>query len=705
MEAELRNNWHLALLIVFFPTLSAQGFAKRPLSANLPITGKKVVEVESIRNGRIQLPDGTWKDFGSEYVSRLITQLQNSNQFVVADLPDFVGPSLSLQEDPNYAWPGSVVPSAQLKIKVEALSFQTGSRGNRAFYGFNERFRTPYNSGEGTNINEFALSAFGHQFDEIGSGLFASRAGLDLIENYSLSWGFGGLQWKSSRYRCELRLLVTLDQPELGIHRSKRISTDATGFFAQASANSSGYSIELLVARRDAMLKATQEAMTQSFDFILTELDNFPRLGRVDAILKKNQLLMGVGPGVSLSVGMHYRLVNHPSVVIEVVQPQWAGALAHIVQGQASLVQNGALLQEVTDVRVHSESLTKLQSKSQRSSSSAIASLLELPYLLMRYLNYDQPYRAPGSESETREGEREDAEWRKSTAHSSWAETIGFQDNSLAIRSSSIPPGQAPTVAILDTGMDYNHSVLRSHLWWNAIPLFGMGDGPSAKADQYGWDFTSGDSRPFDDAYRGTEVASLVSALAPSALLMPLKIFDPYGNTTSASIWAAFTYAVDHGASVILCAWSTPVFSRALEEGIRYARDHGVLVVVSSGDEGLNLSLTPHYPVSWSKKYPHILAVRGTDENSTNYGAEQVELAAPSAEIEVPQPRGHYRTASGSRLAAALVAGAAARELFLTGEDLSKDPVALKNRLIENAVTSPLLTQQVRMGKVLHLTR
>ena len=168
---------------------------------------------------------------------------------------------------------------------------------------------------------------------------------------------------------------------------------------------------------------------------------------------------------------------------------------------------------------------------------------------------------------------------------------------------------QGPLVAIIDSGVDYNHPALNERLWTNPAPI----TDPDGNTDTYGWDFISGDPRPFDDGYHGTEVASAVVGVAPLVTIMPLKVFNPFGITNSAAIYGAFQYAVDHGAKIIVAAWASQLPTTTLDMSVKYAHDHGVSVVVSAGDRGDDLSKNPSYPAALSKKYDNVVTVAGVD--------------------------------------------------------------------------------------------
>src|SRR5262249_12607184 len=98
--------------------------------------------------------------------------------------------------------------------------------------------------------------------------------------------------------------------------------------------------------------------------------------------------------------------------------------------------------------------------------------------------------------------------------------------------------GGGVTVAVIDTGIDYNH------------PLF------AGRISSDGFDFVGNDGTSNDEpggaGYgHGTFISGLIRLVAPNATIMPLRVFDRNGVGTSFHIAQAIRYARDHGAKVI----------------------------------------------------------------------------------------------------------------------------------------------------------
>ena len=157
--------------------------------------------------------------------------------------------------------------------------------------------------------------------------------------------------------------------------------------------------------------------------------------------------------------------------------------------------------------------------------------------------------------------------------------------------------GNNVVVAIVDTGVNYNHIALDGKMWE------GGDDFPN-----HGWDFGDGDNDPLDEYGHGSHVAGIVagsvvyyssgvlqlyyaSGVAPSATIMALKIshFDEYGNLRSddLAVINGFQFAIDHGADVINYSYGEGGGGRSyLREMMEYVLEIGVVVVAAAGNHG-----------------------------------------------------------------------------------------------------------------------
>jgi subtilisin family serine protease len=231
-------------------------------------------------------------------------------------------------------------------------------------------------------------------------------------------------------------------------------------------------------------------------------------------------------------------------------------------------------------------------------------------------------------------------------------------------------------VAVLDTGIYYEHPDLAANMWINPgedyPPLGVVGpedfnevddDGNGYEDDIRGWDFPFENNDP-DDLYdckgHGTHVAGIIGAVGNNnegvvgvcwdVKIMNLKIFPVYPDTDAfiSDAGAAIEYGVDNGAKVLNNSWVLgTTYSGALKDKIDYAGASGVLFVAAAGndwqfeEEFYDIDETPVYPGSYDSS--NIITVMATDHDDNRsdfslYGASSVDLGAPGGDKEGGAP-------------------------------------------------------------------
>lgn len=214
--------------------------------------------------------------------------------------------------------------------------------------------------------------------------------------------------------------------------------------------------------------------------------------------------------------------------------------------------------------------------------------------------------------------------------------------------------GQGVRVAIIDTGVDPNHSMLRGRI---AASWDFVADRELALDQPDGLD--NDGNGAVDEAYgHGTHVAGIVALVAPDARLLVARVLDADGQGDLVDVIAGIRWAVREGADVINLSLGTLEVSDGLTSAIRYADDHHVVVVAAAGNWG---AATPiEYPAATHE----VNAVAATDVDAvpapfTSYGYH-VKLAAPGVAIRSAYPGDTYRLWSGTSMSAPFVSGAAA---------------------------------------------
>lgn len=208
----------------------------------------------------------------------------------------------------------------------------------------------------------------------------------------------------------------------------------------------------------------------------------------------------------------------------------------------------------------------------------------------------------------------------------------------------SITRGAGVTVAVIDTGADFEHPDLASNL--DDTPGSNMLENTASTCpfQEAGRDAKTSDAIAQDDHGHGTHVAGTVAAVtdngtgvasvAPEATVLPVKVLDEDGAGTDVDIARGICFAVDQGAEVInLSLGFDPVLSLVVSGtgsetsgAIEYAFANGVSVVIAAGNESFPAC---DFPASHEKA----LCVGAVDRNDlkapySNFGLE-IDLVAP----------------------------------------------------------------------------
>ncbi|MCC7440522.1 MAG: S8 family serine peptidase [Bdellovibrionales bacterium] len=626
---------------------------------------RRVVELEGTGPLPIALPDGDTRDYGAALEARLVTVLTESGRFRVVGAADpgarAATARLATRTGDEWVWPSSAEPAATIRIRVHALSLRTGDRGGRMMYGFDERqpLRDWLAVAEhlGAPLDEFALSStqsepegFGGRFRPEGFAPFDTHSGLDLGDGFEINVLFAWLGLKYARYDARLALTVEITPasapwaPQKADRRIVEVS--ARGFFFDVAGGYLGYSGGIALARRDALTRAFAAALTEASRAVDRMASPLRLTARLDRITGGGTVyLLGSGIDSTVRAGTRYRAVDRPDLCLEVVTSHRSGAEARLLEGSPFAAQEGQLFLEwrasdtlpgatlaaraavvrapaalpAGDAPTSSESARVSETNFPEPAlpegaaprvsplEAFLRSLLEaalLPYRIWRYFQTDR----------------------------------GFDDAFFAqpVHTPGNEPGKGPLVAVIDSGVDLRHRAFRGRLWRNSAAIR---DG-RGELDVGGWDFISGDARPYDDHGHGSAVAGhfLAHSAAFNAdahpTLLPLKVLNPWGVSSSTAMLAAFDAAIGHGTDVILCAWSTSIPSEALREGIRRAERAGIPVFTVDETAGT----ATRYPAAWAAEFSNL------------HVSHPIPLLP---EARGPEPRGGWRRWRSADLLAA----------------------------------------------------
>lgn len=185
--------------------------------------------------------------------------------------------------------------------------------------------------------------------------------------------------------------------------------------------------------------------------------------------------------------------------------------------------------------------------------------------------------------------------------------------------------GEGVVVAVIDTGVTKVEDLGGTEL----VP---------------GWNFVDDNADSSDDHGHGTHVAGTiaqttdnglgVAGVAPHARIMPIKVLSGSGSGSVGGIAEGIRWAADHGAKVINMSLGGPFNSPVLANAVRYAHEHGVVVVCAAGNDGRGR-------VSYPAANRGSIAVAATqfDETTTFYSnwGKEIFIAAPGGNTRIDQ--------------------------------------------------------------------
>jgi subtilisin family serine protease len=238
--------------------------------------------------------------------------------------------------------------------------------------------------------------------------------------------------------------------------------------------------------------------------------------------------------------------------------------------------------------------------------------------------------------------------------------------------------GEGIVVAVLDSGIDYDHADLDANIWVNDGEIAGDGidnDGNGFIDDVNGWNFSSsGLANNINDVNsHGTHVAGIIAAesngegtvgVAPDAEIMGVKVLSDSGFGGWSGIAQGIDYAVQNGAKIINMSLGGATLSTAVFNAVARAQEAGVIVVAAAGNNGGSQAMNP---AALAAQFDNVISVANSTTNDTlagnsNYSIDgtTVDLAAPGTGIRSTTPNDNTGTKSGTSMAAPMVSGAAA---------------------------------------------
>ncbi|MFC1571294.1 S8 family serine peptidase [Candidatus Margulisiibacteriota bacterium] len=216
---------------------------------------------------------------------------------------------------------------------------------------------------------------------------------------------------------------------------------------------------------------------------------------------------------------------------------------------------------------------------------------------------------------------------KKIEAEEAWGITTGSSDT---------------VVAVIDSGLDYNHPDIAANVWANSGETPGNGiddDGNGFIDDDKGWDFENDENDPMDDNGHGTHCSGTIAGVGDNGVgvvgvtwnskIMALKGLDEDGYGSIDHLANAIFYAANNGADVLNMSWGAKTSSSTLANSIDYAYNAGCVLVAAAGN--YNDDVGNYIPANYEKT----IAVAATNRNDekcdfSNWGG--INVAAPGGD-------------------------------------------------------------------------
>ncbi|AGH94504.1 S8 family serine peptidase [Pseudobdellovibrio exovorus] len=194
-------------------------------------------------------------------------------------------------------------------------------------------------------------------------------------------------------------------------------------------------------------------------------------------------------------------------------------------------------------------------------------------------------------------------------------------------------------VAVLDTGIQYNHQDLKDNMW-----------NGGSQYPYHGYDFIDNDNNPIDSNSHGTHVAGTIGAVGNNGLgiagvcwkvqLMAVRVLNTLGSGSSSAIISGVDFAIQNKANVINMSLGGAGLGSdmAFQQILQDASDAGIAIIVAAGNSSVDNDNSPNadYPCSFT--IPNLVCVAALDQSYdiadfSNYGITKVHVGAPGTNV------------------------------------------------------------------------
>jgi len=210
-------------------------------------------------------------------------------------------------------------------------------------------------------------------------------------------------------------------------------------------------------------------------------------------------------------------------------------------------------------------------------------------------------------------------------------------------------------IAVLDSGVAYNHPDLNDNMWKGGVEKCYNynGDLIPGGCPNYGWDFVNEDDDPADDRGHGTFISGIIAGNAdtdgmigvnPRVKIMAVKIGNAFGTTKE--VIKGMKFAINNGAKIINFSLGGVKEETAADEKVKeilFDQFDGLFITAAGNDNRDNESIGKKglYPCAYKKddnSEDNIICVANSDKNDkkglmSNWGKDSVDIYAPGEDV------------------------------------------------------------------------
>jgi subtilisin family serine protease len=299
--------------------------------------------------------------------------------------------------------------------------------------------------------------------------------------------------------------------------------------------------------------------------------------------------------------------------------------------------------------------------------------------------------------------------------------TVGADIHAPAAWGSITTGSSANVVAVIDSGIDYNHVDLADNMWRSpdGFTVTLGSNVVTCPAGTHGVNAVTNTCDPMDDNIysHGTHVSGTIGAVGNNSVgvtgvnwsiqLMACKFLDSGGSGYLSGVLACLDFVKarkDAGVNILATnnSWGGGQFSQPLQDAIQTQQQRGILFIAAAENISNDNDVSPTYPSSFY--LPGLISVANTTRydalaSTSNFGKHSVHLGAPGTEILSTLRGNTYGLLNGTSMATPHVTGVAA---LLKAQDPSRDWKAIKNLLLAGGDNLSALATKTVTGKRLN---